>query len=640
MCGIIAGISPHIADLLLDGLKQLQNRGYDSAGISLYNSSSENSQSDNSFSTIKKASIRDSSALSYLERNITQNISNATLGIGHTRWATHGAKNDVNSHPHTSYNGSFVLVHNGIIENYREIKTFLENNGIVNVSETDTECIVNLLAFHYEQQVKVEVEVKNDKNERIKWIQIAIRKTIDMLEGTWGLAIMCRETPSALYCTRQGSPILVGHSDSCALITSEQSGFSGHIQNYFILKNKDICTIEQQTDKSISIHTCEEKYIQKRIQQNTCELTPTPYSHWMLKEINEQVESIKRVIKQGSRLLENDKVHLGGLNDNRETLKIIDHIVLLGCGTSLNAAKFAIHYFKSLCIFNSVSWCDGADFSIEDVSPIGSTALILLSQSGETKDLHRCIEIANNHNLFTIGIVNVVDSLIAREVECGCYLHAGREVAVGSTKSFTSQALLLVMVAMWFSQIQEPRVRKNIQRKHIIQDIRNLSNDIKKILDCHEQIKEIAKYMVNFNSSFVLGKGKSEAIAHEGSLKIKEISYIHAEGYSTSSLKHGPFALLHEGYPVVLISPEDEHYAKSQNAYEEIKSRGARIFTITDNINNTSNISDDVIIIPKNTTFASLLAIIPLQLLSYEIALLKNINPDQPRNLAKVVTVE
>jgi glucosamine--fructose-6-phosphate aminotransferase (isomerizing) len=633
MCGIIAGISPHISHLLLDGLKQLQNRGYDSAGISLYNS-------DKSFSTLKKASIKDNSALSYLERNITQEISELTLGIGHTRWATHGAKNDVNSHPHTSYNSSFVLVHNGIIENYKEIKQLLEKNGIVNVSETDTECIVNLMAFHYEQ-LKVEVEKDNKKRvEDVNYVKIAIRKTIDILEGTWGLAIMCLDTPNTIYCTRQGSPILVGHNDSCALITSEQSGFSGHIQNYFILKNKDICTIERQSDNSIHIDTYEEEYIKKEVNKNMNELTPAPYSHWMLKEINEQVESIKRVIKKGSRILDNDKVHLGGLNDNYETLKTIDHIVLLGCGTSLNAAKFAIHYFKTLCIFNSISWCDGADFSIEDVSPFGSTALILLSQSGETKDLHRCIEIANHHNLFTIGIVNVVDSLIAREVECGCYLHAGREVAVGSTKSFTSQAMLLVMVAMWFSQIQEPRVRKNIQRKHIIQDIRNLSNDIKKILECHQQIKEIAKYMVNFNSCFVLGKGKSEAIAHEGSLKIKEISYIHAEGYSTSSLKHGPFALLHEGYPVVLISLEDEHYAKSQNAYEEIKSRGARIFTITNKTTSDQATSDDVIIIPKNTTFASLLSIIPLQLLSYEIALLKNINPDQPRNLAKVVTVE
>jgi glucosamine--fructose-6-phosphate aminotransferase (isomerizing) len=638
MCGIIAGISPHIATLLLDGLKQLQNRGYDSAGISLYNNDSDSyfdSESDNSFFTIKKASTSDTSALTYLERKITESesesesviINENTIGIGHTRWATHGAKNDINSHPHTSYNGSFVLVHNGIIENYQNIKEILKKNGIINVSETDTECIVNLLAFHYEK------EKEKDNKKRV---EDAIRKTVDMLEGTWGLAIMCRYTPNTLYCTRQGSPILVGHSDSCAVITSEQSGFSGHIQNYFILKNKDICTIEQDGDKSIHIHTCEEKYTKKQVNQSANELTPTPYSHWMLKEINEQVESIKRVIKQGSRLLENDKVHLGGLNDNCDILKTIDHIVLLGCGTSLNAAKFAIHYFKSLCFFNSISWCDGADFSIEDVSPIGTTALILLSQSGETKDLHRCIEIANHHNLFTIGIVNVVDSLIAREVECGCYLHAGREVAVGSTKSFTSQALLLVMVAMWFSQIQEPRVRKNIQRKHIIHDIRNLSNDIKKTLECHQQIKDIAKYMVNYNSCFVLGKGKSEAIAHEGSLKIKEISYIHAEGYSTSSLKHGPFALLHEGYPVVLISPEDDHFAKSQNAYEEIKSRGAKIFTITDNISDDS----DSIILPKNTTFASLLAIIPLQLLSYEIALLKNINPDQPRNLAKVVTVE
>lgn len=613
MCGIIAGISPKITKILLGGLYQLQNRGYDSAGISQI-------ELDNEIKTYKKASTPETSALKYLE---SHNFSDASLGIAHTRWATHGAKTDNNSHPHTSYDEKFVLVHNGIIENYKEIIQFLNKQNIHNISETDTECIVNLLAYHY----------TNSNN-----VEESLRKTVDMLEGTWGLAILCTDTPNNLYCTRQGSPILVGYTDNCAIVTSEQSGFCGRIQNYFILKNKDICTIKNENLGSISIKTCEENYEERKVLMDSNDLTPEPYGVWMEKEIYEQVESVKRVIKQGSRLLDNDKVHLGGLNDNKETLKEIDHLIMLGCGTSLNAAKFAIHYFKELCGFVSVSWCDGADFSVNDISNSGSTALILLSQSGETKDLHRCIEIANHHNLFTIGIVNVVDSLIAREVDCGCYLHAGREVAVASTKSFTSQCVLLVMVAMWFSQIQEPRVKKSLQRKRIIQDIRNLSKDIEKTLECQKLVKRISEYFIDHSSCFVLGKGKSEAIAQESSLKIKEITYVHAEGYSTSSLKHGPFALLHKGFPVILISMDDEHHSKSQNAFEEVKSREARIITISD-IQSNKNMKD-VIVVPKNLTFASLLAIIPIQILSFELAKLKNINPDQPRNLAKVVTVE
>jgi glucosamine--fructose-6-phosphate aminotransferase (isomerizing) len=623
MCGIIAGISENITKSLLDGLCQLQNRGYDSAGISLFNNASHE------INTYKKASTKNISALEYLQTINTDKSNNqqSKLGIGHTRWATHGAKTDYNSHPHTSYDNKFVLVHNGIIENYKEIINYLNRHNIYNITETDTECIVNLLAFNYSQT--------ND-------VEKSIRATISELQGTWGLAIICIDTPNKLYCTRKGSPILVGHSDQCALVTSEQSGFCGKIQDYFILKNKDICSIEYHEDSNkISIKTCEASYLKKKVIINNSELTPAPYKHWMLKEINEQIDSIKRVIKQGSRLLDNDKVHLGGLNDNIETLKYIDHIILLGCGTSLNAAKFAIHYFKSLCSFMSVSFCDGADFTDDDISDHGSTALILLSQSGETKDLHRCIEVANNHNLFTIGVVNVVDSLIAREVDCGCYLHAGREVAVASTKSFTSQCILLVMIAIWFSQVQEPRVKKSLQRKRIIQDIRNLSNDIAKTLECHNSLKRITDGFYKHNSCFVLGKGKSESIAHEGALKIKEISYIHAEGYSTSSLKHGPFALLYENYPVIMISIDDEHYSKTQNAYEEVKSRGANIITIT-NMANMANKSEqpNTIVVANNKTFSSLLAIIPIQLLSYELALSKEFNPDQPRNLAKVVTVE
>ena len=629
MCGIIAGISDSTIKILIDGLKQLQNRGYDSAGIGYI--------SNETFQIIKKASTENSSAIEYLEKYSDSHLSSCVqsstivnVGIGHTRWATHGGKTDINSHPHVSYDGKFALVHNGIIENYSPLREKLLNQGVACVSETDTEVIVNLLAYNYSQQ----------QQHSNKSVERALQETTKVLEGTWGLVIIYLEEPNTLYCTRVGSPLLVGVNDNVALVTSEQSGFCGHINNYTILKNRDICVISYR-DGKIGVKTNEKNYEHKKVLVRQDELSPAPYKHWMLKEIVEQVDSVKRVIKQGSRILDSDKVHLGGLNENRHTLAEIDHLVLLGCGTSLNAAKFAIHYFKLLCGFSSVTWMDGADFGPNDISPCGNTALILLSQSGETKDLHRCIEIADEHNLFTIGVVNVVDSLIAREVDCGCYLHAGREVAVASTKSFTSQCVLLVMIAVWFSQIQEPRIKKSVQRKHIIRDLRNLSDDLSKSLECHDDIKKMASLFTDARSCFLLGKGRSESMAHEGALKIKEVSYIHAEGYSSSSLKHGPFALLHKGFPVILLTPDDEHLAKNQNAYEEVKSRHATIIRICEGCDQQNeNKNENEIYVPKNKTFAPLLQMIPIQLLSYELAELRNLNPDMPRNLAKVVTVE
>jgi glucosamine--fructose-6-phosphate aminotransferase (isomerizing) len=623
MCGIIAGISDSVVEILISGLKQLQNRGYDSAGIALIN--------EKGFLVNKKASNNEDNAINYLENHYKKRDCQPEhvlpIGIGHTRWATHGPKTDINSHPHISYDGKFALVHNGIIENYISLREKLERNGISSISETDSEIIVNLLAFYYSKN--------ND-------VEKSLEMTINELEGTWGLVIICLDYPNTLYCTRVGSPLLIGLNNNSALVTSEVSGFSGKISDYTILNNRDICVIHKDVESGqINMNTREKTYKKKKVNILANDLTPEPYKHWMLKEIFEQSDSVKRVIKQGSRILDGDKVHMGGLNENKAILAQIDHIILLGCGTSLNAAKFAIHYFKMLCGFSSVSFLDGADFGPNDISPLGNTALILLSQSGETKDLHRCIEIAEEHNLFTIGVVNVVDSLIAREVDCGCYLHAGREVAVASTKSFTSQCVLLVMIAVWFSQIQEPRIKKSVQRKHIIRDLRNLSTDIKKTLECYSDIKSLASLFTDASSCFLLGKGRSESMAHEGALKIKEISYIHAEGYSSSSLKHGPFALLHEEFPVILLAPDDEHLAKNMNAYEEVKSRHATIIRIFEGekIQDSSSNTNDIYV-PKNKTFAPLLQIIPIQLLSYKLAQLRNINPDMPRNLAKVVTVE
>lgn len=608
MCGISAfiGNNQNAFKQILNALYQLQNRGYDSAGISIID--------DNNIITHKYASTIDKTALELLkEFDYSSNI-----GIGHTRWATHGAKTDSNSHPHISHDGKFSLVHNGIIENFQEIKQFLLENDIENISQTDTEVIVNLVSYYYNE----------DKN-----ISNAIEKATQRLTGTWGIAIICIDEPNTIYCTRHGSPLLIGIDDKMAMITSEQSGFCNQFSKYIVLNNQDICSICFNNDK-ITIDT-KDVYTPKRALNSNNALTPYPHPHWTIKEIKEQIDSSLRAISLGGRLLSTNQVNLGGLRDNEESLNEIDNLIILGCGTSYHAGMFGIHFFKEICDFNCVQLFDGAEFTQHDIPKKGKTCILLLSQSGETKDLHRCIKIANEHNLYMIGVVNVVDSLIAREVHCGCYLNAGREVAVASTKAYTSQVILLSMISTWFSQI---KLTQELKRKRIIEDLRKLYLDIEKTISiCEKQIDSLIPLFNNRNSCFLLGKNKGESIAREGALKIKEISYIHAEGYSTSSLKHGPFALLDEGFPVILIAPDDEYYSKSLNAYEEIKSRQAEIIIITDD---KECDKDNTIIIPYNLTFRHLLCVIPLQILAYKLSLSRGLNPDMPRNLAKVVTVE
>jgi glucosamine--fructose-6-phosphate aminotransferase (isomerizing) len=347
------------------------------------------------------------------------------------------------------------------------------------------------------------------------------------------------------------------------------------------------------------------------------------------------VESVKRATGYKGRILSASSVKIGGFDLHMDELINLDNLILLGCGTSYNACMFGLHYFKDLCDFNCIQVIDGADFSISDVPKIGRTGLVLLSQSGETKDLHRCITIAKQNSLFTIGVVNVVDSLISREVDCGCYLNAGREIAVASTKSFTSQCIVLSLMAIWFSQHCNLCFYKRLQ---YLRDLEQVSANISQLLTTLET--DLDRILPLFNkqtSCFVLGKGQSESIAHEGALKIKEISYIHCEGYSTSSLKHGPFALLCDRFPVILIAPDDEHFVKNENAYNEIKSRNANVIWITDkDMKNMEN----VIKIPTNKTYNSLLSVIPLQMLAYKLSVSKGINPDMPKNLAKVVSVE
>jgi len=613
MCGICGYIGHQNGfEYVYFGLEMLQNRGYDSAGICALDNNGE-------LIVCKKASTPEINAIEYL-KDKNKLFDNCSIMCGHTRWATHGSKTDCNSHPHNDYTNKFTLVHNGIIENYAELKQDLINNfNITFNSQTDSEVIVNLISVYYNQ-------TKN--------VYDAIKLTLSKLEGTWGLVILSTETPDRIYCARHGSPLLIGLCDNYAMISSEQSGFFKFVKNYICLEDNDIIILKKNNDKVEFINN--KQYEIKNINIDIGSTTPSPYKHWTLKEINEQPDSCLRAVGMGGRIINEMEVKLGGLINHKDYLIDTTNLILLGCGTSYHAGLYALSVFKEISGFNTVQLYDGAEFNKFDIPTIGKTSLILLSQSGETKDLHHCIKIAKENNLYMIGVVNVVDSLIAREVDCGVYLNAGREVAVASTKAFTSQVIVLYLIALWFSQIRNINLSKRVK---IINSLHRLPIDIKNTIDMVDTIcDKIASYLLNKNNLFILGKGISYSVAKEGSLKIKEIGYIHAEGYSSSALKHGPYSLIEDGTPIILINPNDEYFNKNNGIAEEVKSRNAYLIGISDiKLNKKYDITIEI---PKNNIFCPLLANIPLQLIAYKLACLKNINPDQPRNLAKTVTVD
>lgn len=632
MCGIIATLctNPGICQtILFSGLKYMQNRGYDSAGICSISYQDGNCKTN----VTKFASTKEKTALQLIEPSLTEH-SSSFIGFGHTRWATHGAKTDSNSHPHTSTNGYFTIVHNGILENYRDLKTSLVEKGMTFQSETDTEVIANLLENTY----------MNKDGKDVSDIEECIQDVQGRMSGSWGLVIFCKDTPNNLYCVRHGSPLLIGKTDNEIIVASEQAGFGNRVNTYFILNTHDICRLTISEDKSDLNISTGNTYTLKKANQQLIRDSPAPYPHWTIREINEQTECVKNAISMGGRVLSNLTVHLGGLHDDRETIKNTDNLILLGCGTSYHSGMIAMNHFKSICDLNCVLLFDGAEFTSKDIPKKGNTTAIFISQSGETKDLHRCISIAKEYNVFTVGVVNVVDSLIAREVNCGVYLNAGTEVAVASTKAFTSQTLVLTMIAVWIAQ--EKDIYK-LKREEYVRDIHNLTHDVETVLKIGETSinSEVINMFTNKSSCFLLGKGMGEGTSREGALKIKEIAYIHTEGYSSSALKHGPFALLEKDFPIILFVPTDEHFAKNYNALQEVASRGASILCIHNSVDRTndSSLFDSVkhsICVPLNKTFQSLINIIPIQMLAYKLSVSKGINPDTPKNLAKVVTVE
>ena len=623
MCGISLIISKNdnnIIKYLINSLSIIQNRGYDSIGITYMNN--------NEYNIIKFASDNICDSFEIIKKHFTENDIKSSLAIGHTRWATHGSKTENNAHPHISFNKKIILVHNGIINNYNILKEFLISKNYKFQGETDSEIISNYLEYL----------ILNDES-CCSNIEKSINKLNSILEGTWALAIVFTDDPLNIYLTRHGSPLVLGYSDNLIICSSETSGFAGLVINYITLNNNDIIKV----NKSGYITNNISEYNVNKVNTEDIIDTPYPYEHWTLKEIMDQPYSINNCINNGARIL-NNTIKLGGLDNLSNIVDInnIKYILFFGCGTSYHATLLTKYYFNNDNI--NIIIIDACEFNKSDIPKINNKnekiLSVFCSQSGETIDIVNCINICKNKNCITFGIINVVDSLISKLVDCGIYINAGREVAVASTKSFVNTTIILSLFSYYFSEVH------TFSRK--LESLRLLSNTINKLLynvSIREEIAELSNFIIDnkINNIFFLGKNNLYPIAKEISLKIKEICYIHAEGYSASSLKHGPFALLDKSnLTILLIDYNDkENLSKLESTYNEILSRNTNIIVISNNNLIKNNITKcKVIVLPSLEYYNEIIFIVALQYLSYCISLEKNINPDKPRNLAKVVTVE
>ena len=592
MCGITAILGNYELSTIVKCLSNLQNRGYDSAGLS-----NINNQDSNNCNFVIKKELNKESINNLLKYSLANNNKTFNNCISHTRWATHGGITTNNCHPHISNNGQFCLVHNGIIENYLELKTFLIKKGFQFYSETDSEIIVNLIEYYYNKIY--------ESNDFTNIIQDSIYLALNDFEGTWGLVIQNLKEPDKLYAIKKGSPLLLGKNSHMSIITSEVSGFDNLINNYHELISNTLYLIDNKNNK-ILINNNSNKIINYNLKNNiNLDYYLGDFKHYTLKEIYEQQYIINKITNNGARI-KNNKIILGGLIDYKEKILNCDNIILFGCGTSFHACLYSIYHFKKLCQFKNVVAIDACNFE-EYLIPNGNNCYFFISQSGETKDLYSVLNIIKESNILngiTVGIINVVDSLIARSVDCGVYLNIGKEMSVASTKVFMAQSLVLVMIAIFLSN------NDNLINNYI-DNIRDLEQLIKFELD-----KEIS--IENFNNGFLLANGTLFPIAIEASLKFKEITYSHIEALSVNSLKHGPLALVSEDNFVNIILGNHE------SAKQEILARNGKVINIEINHENIFN---------------DLLYIIHLQRYNYLLSLHKGINPDFPRNLAKVVTV-
>lgn len=611
MCGIVGYIGDKQAyPILIKGLKRLEYRGYDSAGISLLN---------NQIKVFKKKG-----KVSDLEESVSNEDLSGNIGIGHTRWATHGEPNDINSHPHTSMNGNFVIIHNGIIENYSRLKEKLIDRGYTFQTETDTEVLVNLIEYVY-LKGKVSAE-------------IAVRLALSKVIGAYGLAIMCKDEPDKLIAARKGSPLVIGIGEGEYFIASDATPIVEYTKSVIYLNDDDVAILGKD---GLTLKTIKNDKLTPKVQQvdlDIGEIEKNGFDHFMLKEIFEQPRSILDTFR-GRVSIEKNEIHLGGLYHVLPKLLDAKRILIIGCGTSWHAGLVGEYLIEDLArIPVEVEYA--SEFRYRNPIINEDDVVIAISQSGETADTLAAIKLAKQAGATVIGICNVVGSSIPRETDGGVYTHAGPEIGVASTKAFTAQVTVLTMMAMMLG-FEKKQISPETY-KELISELNDIPAKIEKILTQNNQYLKISNLYKDATNFLYLGRGYLFPVALEGALKLKEISYIHAEGYPAAEMKHGPIALIDEKMPIVVLATKDKSYEKIVSNIQEVKARkGIVIAVVSEGDTIIRDMADHVLEIPETREeLAALLTVVPLQLLSYHIAVLRSCNIDQPRNLAKSVTVE
>ena len=614
MCGIVGYIGNKEAyPIIINGLKRLEYRGYDSAGFVVNAGKFISEKTKGKVSDLEEKSAKDT-------------LSGATFGIGHTRWATHGVPNDVNSHPHFSNSGKLVIVHNGIIENYQPIKQRLLKEGYVFHSDTDTEVLVNFIEY-----------IKNKKQLPL---EEAVRYALNEVVGAYAIAVMEEDHPSKMVVARLGSPLVIGIGENEFYIASDASPFIEYTQNALYLEDGEMATIEFNQEVQVrKIHNNEE--VDPTIQELKLSIDAIEkggYEHFMLKEIFEQPQSIQDTMR--GRLLEDHTTKISGINNNLKQFLSADRIVIVACGTSWHAGLVGEYLFEELArIPVEVEYASEFRYRNPVINP--SDVVIAISQSGETADTLAALKLAKERGAFIYGICNVVGSSIARLTHSGTYTHAGPEIGVASTKAFTTQLTVLTLLALHLGHkkgtIDHTTYKKLCQNLALVPDLVAKTIEMSK-----DKVIEIAQEYKDVSNCIYLGRGYNFPVALEGALKLKEISYIHAEGYPAAEMKHGPIALIDENMPVIFLAPSKGHYEKVVSNAQEIKARKGKIIAVvTENDTQMSSLADHTLEIPEvDEIFSPILSVIPLQLLSYHIATMRGCNVDQPRNLAKSVTVE
>jgi glucosamine--fructose-6-phosphate aminotransferase (isomerizing) len=611
MCGIVAYKGhKNCHPILLNGLKRLEYRGYDSAGIACINSNSTLSV------TKRKGKVKE------LESALIDN-SISSVGIAHTRWATHGKPNKINAHPHLDQSKKIALVHNGIIENYDPIKKFLLSKKVKFESETDTEVLVQLIGYFY-------------NNGKMNF-EASVRSALQRVDGAYGIVILNTDHPDMMIAARKGSPLVLGVKEKEFFLASDISPIVKHTQDIIYLKDSEMAVINKNsyTIKSVDKNVSLPKNIEK-IDFKIEDYDKGKYDYFMHKEIHEQINTIPNTINGR---VKNGSVLLQGLSDYWHKIETADKIYITACGTSWHAGligKNFIERFANIPVHVEYA----SEFRYNHTIIDDKTVVIAISQSGETADTLAAIKKANDYGALTIGICNVAGSTVSRNTNCGIYTRCGHEIGVASTKAFTAQIVILYLLALKFAESKKTISRLAL-KKHL--DYKKSIGKIKSVYAKENLIKKIAIKYQKANDFLYLGRGLSFPVALEGALKLKEISYIHAEGYPAAEMKHGPIALIDKDMPSVFIAPKDKTYDKIISNIQEIKSRKGKIIIITDSKNDKilKELADDLVVVPKTNHYAFIiLATIVLQLLAYHIALVKNLDVDQPRNLAKSVSVE